>query len=63
MEDGTDAFTDTVITRVAAVCGEKKKKKVILIWSLLILRFLWGILVGYVNLKHESDLSYKVRNP
>lgn len=26
MEDGTDTFTDTVITRVAAVCGEKKKK-------------------------------------
>lgn len=63
MEDGTDTFTDTVITRVAAVCGEKKKKRVILIWSLLILRFLQGILVGYVNHKHEGDLSYKVRSP
>lgn len=34
-----------------------------MIWSLSSLRFLLDSLVEYVNLKHESDLGYKVRNP
>lgn len=51
---------DTVITRGTAALREKP---IILIWSLWSLRLLLDILVGYVILKHESDLGYKVRNP
>lgn len=40
-----------------------ERKAIILIWSLLGLRFLLDILIGYVNLRHESDLGYQVRNP
>lgn len=49
-----------VISRVAEALRENP---IILIWSLSSLRFLRDILVGYVNLKCESDMGYKVKNP
>lgn len=53
-------FTDTVNHKGNS---SFERKAVILIWRLLGLRFLLDILIGYVNLRHESDLGYQVRNP